>query len=58
MKLVADSFKTDKRKYFFYMMDVNFWHLLPEEVVETDKIQDLGKFVDSRSIRWTKKASK
>lgn len=58
MEPVAESFNTDKRKYFFYIMYVNFWHLLPQEVVETERIQDFDKFVDSRSIKWNKRTSK
>lgn len=35
-------------------MVINFWHLLPQMVVETESFQDLDKFLCSRSIKWIK----
>lgn len=39
-------------------LDINFWHLLPQGVGERDRIQNLGKFADSSSIKCTKRARK
>lgn len=58
MKLIPQSFKTNEKKYFFNTMDVNFRHLLPQEVVETGTIQRLGKFVDSSSMKRAKRSCK
>lgn len=58
IKLVEHSFKTNESTYIFNTMDTNFQHVLPQEVVGADRNQDLGKFVDSESIKWTNRASK
>lgn len=56
MKVVAHSFKTNRSAQVCNTMNANFWHALLQEVVGTDRIQDLGKFVDSESIKWTNRA--
>lgn len=58
MKVVAHSFKTNGSTQVFNTMNANFWHALLQEVVGTGRIQDLGKFVDSESIKWTNRAVK
>lgn len=58
MKLVAQRFETNESTQVFNTMNANFWQALRQEDAGTDRILDLGNFVDSESIKWTNRANK
>lgn len=50
MKPVGDWVKTDKRKCVFTKCIVNFWYLLPQEVVEASTVAGHKRF---QTNSWT-----
>lgn len=56
VKLVAESFETDNKVLFLHD-GCKFLACVATGGCR-DRVQDFGKFVNSRSIKWNKKTSK